>query len=159
MIQGHFHYLYQEVYHKMEVSHSSEIGITWVYSNTDRLLQWKLDWFVSLHRIILDSDATSIVQKVSIRNEDTPLGEHTMSQVINWLSSDYDWRILFSVINIQNHFDPGLEWIGELGWWMAFTGKTTQLFFLERLVLPILKNTWLMIYESVLSELWPMSFC
>ncbi|XP_019920789.3 coatomer subunit zeta-1-like isoform X1 [Crassostrea angulata] len=31
--------------------------------------------------IVLDSDASSIVQKVSIRSEDTPLGEHTMSQI------------------------------------------------------------------------------
>ena len=31
--------------------------------------------------IILDSDSTSIVQKVSLRNDDLNLGEQTMAQV------------------------------------------------------------------------------
>lgn len=44
--------------------------------------------------IVLDSDASSIVQKVSIRSEDTPLGEHTMSQVLQSAKEQIKWSLL-----------------------------------------------------------------
>lgn len=33
-------------------------------------------------RIILDADATSVVQRVALRTDDIPLGEQTVAQVI-----------------------------------------------------------------------------
>lgn len=34
------------------------------------------------YRIILDADATSVVQRVALRTDDIPLGEQTVAQVI-----------------------------------------------------------------------------
>jgi len=35
--------------------------------------------------IILDADATSVVQRVALRTDDIPLGEQTVAQVIFYL--------------------------------------------------------------------------
>lgn len=37
---------------------------------------------LKLFRIILDADASSVVQRVALRTDDIPLGEQTVAQVI-----------------------------------------------------------------------------
>ena len=44
--------------------------------------------------IILDSDSTSIVQKVSLRNDDLNLGEQTMAQVLHSAKEQIKWSLL-----------------------------------------------------------------
>ncbi|CAG2202862.1 COPZ [Mytilus edulis] len=44
--------------------------------------------------IILDSDATSIVQKVSLRTDDLNIGEQTMAQVLQSAKEQIKWSLL-----------------------------------------------------------------
>jgi len=41
----------------------------------------------NLFSIILDADATSVVQRVALRTDDIPLGEQTVAQVILLISN------------------------------------------------------------------------
>lgn len=44
--------------------------------------------------IILDADASSIVQKVAIRTDDIPLGEQTVAQVLQSAKEQIKWSLL-----------------------------------------------------------------
>ncbi|XP_055860125.1 coatomer subunit zeta-1-like isoform X2 [Biomphalaria glabrata] len=44
--------------------------------------------------IILEADSNAIVQKVAIRNEDIPLGEQTMAQVLQSAKDQIKWSLL-----------------------------------------------------------------
>ncbi|KAK3760682.1 hypothetical protein RRG08_010655 [Elysia crispata] len=44
--------------------------------------------------IILEADSNSIVQKVAIRNDDIPLGEQTMAQVLQSAKDQIKWSLL-----------------------------------------------------------------
>lgn len=48
------------------------------YANTNK----KRNKNLKLFRIILDADASSVVQRVALRTDDIPLGEQTVAQVI-----------------------------------------------------------------------------
>ncbi|XP_058810088.1 coatomer subunit zeta-1 isoform X2 [Phymastichus coffea] len=44
--------------------------------------------------IILDADATSVVQRVSLRTDDIPLGEQTVAQVLQSAKEQLKWSLL-----------------------------------------------------------------
>ncbi|GFS01853.1 coatomer subunit zeta-1-like [Elysia marginata] len=44
--------------------------------------------------IVLEADSNSIVQKVAIRNDDIPLGEQTMAQVLQSAKDQIKWSLL-----------------------------------------------------------------
>lgn len=48
------------------------------YANINK----KRNKHLKLFRIILDADASSVVQRVALRTDDIPLGEQTVAQVI-----------------------------------------------------------------------------
>lgn len=44
--------------------------------------------------IILEADSNAVVQKVAIRNDDIPLGEQTMAQVLQSAKDQIKWSLL-----------------------------------------------------------------
>uniref|UniRef100_A0A0B7BAJ0 Coatomer subunit zeta n=1 Tax=Arion vulgaris TaxID=1028688 RepID=A0A0B7BAJ0_9EUPU len=44
--------------------------------------------------IIMEADSNSVVQKVAIRNDDIPLGEQTMAQVLQSAKEQIKWSLL-----------------------------------------------------------------
>ncbi|KAG8190564.1 hypothetical protein JTE90_014042 [Oedothorax gibbosus] len=44
--------------------------------------------------IVLESDATSVVQRVAVRSDDIPLGEQTVAQVLQTAKEQLKWSLL-----------------------------------------------------------------